>query len=185
MHKRSTAVMAFVLMIVLIGASLLWGAYRGWSTERKQVETSMGTLEDVLSARREVGANILTVARRHLPAGDPLLLSVQEALNGIAQTGSLSQRARANQTLQEGMDGLLAELRQLPSLMADERDSMYVNQLLPQAMEQSAHLTEQAEYNLQAERFNRDFTNSFSGRLARLLGVRPAEQFIPQEGDAP
>ena len=36
-----------------------------------------------------------------------------------------------------------------------------------------------------AERFNRDFNNSFSGRLARLLGVRPAEQFIPQEGDAP
>lgn len=185
MHKRSTAVLAFVLMIALIGASLLWGAYKGWSAERRQVETSMGTLEEVLSARREVGANILTVARRHLPASDPLLVSLQAALTDLNQSSALTRRAQANETLQSGMKNLLDELRQLPSLSADERDSMYVNQLLPQAMEQSARMTEQAEYNLQAERFNRSFDTSFSGRLARLLGVERAEQFTPPEGSTP
>lgn len=185
MHKRSTAVMAFVLMIVLIGASLLWGAYKGWSAERQQVETCMGTLEEVLDARREVGFNILTVARRHLPAEHPMLLSLQTALADLSQAESLSQRAHANESLQADMKSLLEELKQLPSLTADERDSMYVNQLLPQAMEQSARMTEQAEYNLQAERFNRGFDTSFSGSLARLLGVKRAEQFTPQEGSAP
>ena len=179
MHKKSTALLAFVLMIALVLAALSWGGYKHWSTQRKQVDQTLGTLSDMLTTRREVITNILTVAARHLPKDDALIAVVEKDKNLLAGTQSLPLKAAANERLSQNAQALLAALAKTPSVVSDVRDSMYVNQMLPQALEQSASMVQEAAYNAQAESFNRQIGESFSGSLARFLGVRPAQQFLP------
>lgn len=182
MHKRSSALIALVLMLCLIAVSLAWGAYKGWTQERKQVDSTMGALLLVLDACSEVGANILTVARRHLQAGDPLLQALRRDIQVLSENGSLSQKAQANGRLDEDARAVLAALSALPSVQDDVRDLQYVTQMLPQALEQSERLAEQAAYNQAAIDFNQRLTGSFSGRIAQLLGITQAELIIQQEG---
>ncbi len=183
MYKTINAVLAFAVMLALLCGAVLWGAYKGWSGERQQVESSMDTLHDMLRARKEIGNNILTVARRHLDADDVLLLALREDLDQLTGRHGFEKLAAVNQRFEADAEALLERLCAQPSLQADERDSMYANSMLPQALEQSARMTEQAEYNRQAAEFNQSMENRFSGRIARFLGVEMAQQFIvTQEG---
>lgn len=180
MHKKSTAFLAFVLMAVLVFTSLSWGAWKHWSAQRRQVDQTLGTLSDMLTTRREVIANILTVAARHLPKDNALVREIEDDKNLLSGSQSLSLKAAANERLSQNAQELLAVLAQTQSLVTDVRDSMYVNQMLPQALEQSASMVQEAAYNTQAESFNRQISASFSGALARFLGVVPAQQFLPE-----
>ena len=180
MHKKSTAFLAFVLMAVLVLISLSWGAWKHWSAQREQVDQTLGTLSDMLTTRREVIANILTVAARHLPKDNALTLEIEDDKNLLSGAQSLSLKAAANERLSRSAQELLAVLAKTPSLVSDVRDSMYVNQMLPQALEQSASMVQEAAYNIQAESFNRQLSASFSGSLAGFLGVIPAQQFLPE-----
>ncbi len=182
MHKKSSALIALVLMLCLIAASLAWGAHRGWTQERKQVDSTMGALLLVLDARSEVGANIVTVARRHLQSGDPQLQALRQDIQVLSEDGSLAQKAQANGRFDENARAVLTALAALPSVQDDARDLQYVTQMLPQALEQSERLAEQAAYNQAATDFNQGLTGSFSGRIAQLLGITRAELITQQEG---
>ena len=76
---------------------------------------------------------------------------------------------------------VLTALAALPSVQDDDRDLQYVTQMLPQALEQSERLAEQAAYNQAATEFNQGLTGSFSGRIAQLLGITRAELITTQQ----
>lgn len=184
LHRRSTAWLAFFLMLLMVLAAVLWGACKGWASERAQVEAAQGSLTEMLSARREVITNILTVAGRHLPAEDEQLAGLRADRDLLVSGADLARRAAAHERLTRAAGELMARLAALPSVQADARDSMYVRSMLPQALEQSQSLVQEAAYNQRASDFNQRLGASFSGRLASLLGVRPAQQFTASE-DAP
>ncbi len=181
MNRKLNAVLAFLAMLILLGGAVLWGAYKGWSQERSRVESSMGSLQEMLGARREIGNNILTVARRHLPAQDPLLTALSADITQLAEEEGFGRLAAVNADFEKDAQALLSRLCALASVQADERDLMYAQAMLPQALEESARLTEQAEYNREAEDFNQNMDRRFSGRIAAWLGVEKAQQFITQE----
>lgn len=169
--------LSFLAMLVLVFAALGIGAYRGFVQDKAQVEQAMQSLSQLLETRVEMGNNLLTVAGRHLAADDPVMQALKADVQALSRAGTASQRAQANQQLASDSQQLLAYLRELPSLKADDRDSYYVNQLLPQGLEQSAQWADALQYNQAVEEFNNRLQNQVSGKLASLLGVRPAEAF--------
>ena len=182
LHRRSSAVLAFLLMLLMLLSAVLWGAYKGWSGQRAQVATAQSSLDEMLSARREVITNIVTVAARHLPENDQQLSALRADRDRLGSSLDLAEQAAANERLSQGAAALLKTLAQDAGLQADARDLMYVSQMLPQALEQSQSLVQQAAYNAQAADYNQRLGDSFSGRLAGLLGIGPAQQFVaPQQ----
>ena len=85
--------------------------------------------------------------------------------------------AQANDALTQDVNALLEKLSALPTVQSDSRDSWYVSQYLPQMMAQSEEKTVGANYNSAAREFNQKLNSTFSGFLAKLMGIRPAEEF--------
>lgn len=181
MRKSSAAVLSTVLMLVMLVAAVVWGAHKGWRQERAQVEQSIVGLEEMLAARREVAHNLLTVASRHLPASDARVAELRRDAEDMGRKNTLTESAVLNNRVEQKAQEILDVLLQTDSVRADDRDLMYVSALLPQALEQTARLTEQAAYNQLAEGFNQRKRQSISGRLAGMLGIEDAEVFALSE----
>lgn len=169
---------ALILMICMLAFSLGFGAYRGWSEERARVEETYAGLENMLHTRVESAYNLLTVAGRHLNQEDELLSRVAQERDALEGNAPLSQKARANEGLTRDAGALLERLAALDSVQKDDRDRMYVESYLPQMLAQSEERTAGANYNTAAAEFNRRLGDSLSGRVASLLGVPKAEEFI-------
>ena len=171
---------AFVLMIILVAGSVIFGAYRGWSEERSRVNETYTGLESMLQTRVESAYNVLAVAKRHVPETDETYASVKNELSVLESASQrLPQKAEANEGLTKDAAALLAYMAQLDSVKGDERDLMYVTSYLPQMLAESEAKTAGAAYNQAAAEFNARMKGTFSGWLARtLLGIRPAEEFI-------
>ncbi|MBR4361051.1 MAG: TPM domain-containing protein [Clostridia bacterium] len=195
---------AFVLMICLIVFSVGFGAYRGWSRERAEVEkaydglnelvsSSNSRLEDMLSRRVEAANSLLTVARRHLPDTDEAIRALTEDRDTLANQSSLAEKAEANRRFAQHAEALLALLAQQPSVQQNARDLAYVAQpgyLRTVLQNSEAQASEDqftqavqsfsdavAQYNLAADDYNRELNGSFSGWVARLLGVKAIDRF--------
>ncbi len=172
---------AFVLMVILVVGSVIFGAYRGWSDERARVNETYAGLESMLQTRVESAYNVLAVARRHVPETDEHYQNVKNELAVLEGKAALGEKARANEALTRDAGALLNEIAALDSVKRDDRDSMYVNTYLPQMLAQSEEKTAGAAYNQAAADFNSRMKGTFSGWLARtLLGIKPAEEFIAQ-----
>lgn len=169
---------AFVLMVVLVIASVGIGAYRGWSQERARVEETYAGLENMLQTRVETAYNVLTVAKRHPDAGAERIRQVEQLKDLLESGASLPAKAKANQQLSQDAAELLAHLSALSSVQNDSRDKMYVESYLPQMLEQSEEKTAGANYNSAAREFNQKLNSTFSGFLAKLMGIQPAEEFM-------
>lgn len=175
MKFRSGA--AFMLMLFLVCAGLVIGAYKGWSGERAQVEQLQGSLESMIGTRVESAYNLLTVAQRHLPKEDARLAAVASDRDILEGNAALPEKAAANTRLTQDGQALLDALAALSSVQQDDRDRMYVESYLPQMLEESEEKTTGAQYNLAAAQFNTNLRRSFSGRLALALGVKAAQEF--------
>ena len=169
---------AIVLMIILVVFSVGFGAYRGWSQERAKVEESYAGLESMLRTRVESAYNVLAVARRHLPEKDERVVSV-DTLKGTLESkdAGLTMKAESNALLTRRVKALLDGLAALDSVQSDSRDKWYVESYLPQMREQSEEKTAGANYNSAAREFNQKLNGTFSGFLAKLMGIQPAEEF--------
>ena len=170
----------FALMVCLMLFSVGFGAYRGWSQERARVEESYAGLESMLQTRVESACNVLAVAKRHVNGdgeGQRLLRLVEQTRDVLEGGAPLSEKADANARLTACVGDLLRHLSTLDSVQADSRDKMYVESYLPQMMEQSEEKTAGANYNAAAREFNQKLNGTFSGWLARLMGIQPAEEF--------
>lgn len=177
MKSRNLA--AFFIMLACIVFALCWGAQKGWSSERREVEAAYDSLEDMLKTRIETANNILTVAGRHLDASDTFVAALKSDRDALADTGAgLTEKAAANEALETDALALLKKMAALDSVKADSRDSMYVAALLPQMLSDSGEFVTRTAYNEAAKSFNARFRSNFvSGTLARLLGVEPAQEF--------
>lgn len=173
---------AFVLLVVLAAGSVLLGAHRGWSNERARVDETYAGLESMLQTRVESAYNVLAVARRHVdPKTDDLYKGVENNLATLESTAaSLPQKAEANEQLAANAAALLSRLAALDSVRQDDRDKMYVESYLPQMLSQSEEKTVGAAYNQAAKEFNGRMKGTVSGWIARMMGVKPAEEFIVQ-----
>ena len=169
---------AFLLMLCLVIAAVGIGAYQGWSNEKKAVEDTYAGLEKMIRARVESAYNLLTVAGRHLPGTDAHMAQLISARDVLESDAPLPQKAAANEALSKSAGEILSALSALPSVQADSRDKMYVESYLPQMLEESEARTAGAAYNTAAAAFNRELEESLSGFVARLLGIRPAEEFV-------
>ena len=171
--------MAFALMIVLIAGSVVYGAYKGWNKEIKPVQETYAGLESMLQTRIESAYNVLAVARRHVAETNEAYRKVNEDRERLEDSrASLSEKAAANESLALDAAALLDELKNMDSVRADERDRMYVESYLPQMLAQSEEKTASAVYNQAAADFNSRLNRTFSGLIAKLIGVKPAEEFI-------
>jgi hypothetical protein len=169
---------AFFLMILMVLFGVVYGAYHGWNEERIQVEETWAGLESMIQARVESAYNVLTVARRHLPEGHEALLRLQKAKDTLEGNAPLSEKAAANEELTLAAKDVLLLLVQAESVQKDSRDKMYAESYLPQMLSQSEEKTAGAQYNIAAAQFNERLSASFSGKIASLLGVKMAEEFI-------
>ena len=177
---------AVLLLIALVLFAVGFGAYRGWSQERARVEETYAGLETMLHTRVEAAYNLLAVACRekYMQNADAELRDavgrVKEDRDVLESGASLRKKAEANESLTRDAQALLAKLAALPPVQADERDRMYVGSYLPQMMEQSEEKTAGANYNTAAAEFNKKLNSTFSGMIAKVLGIRPAETFLLQ-----
>ena len=175
---------AVVLLIAMIVFSVCFGAYRGWSGERARVEETRAGLETMLQARVEAAYNLLAVAGRetYTKNADAEYLDAVSRVKAdkdvLESSAPLRDKAEANENLTVDAQALLQHLAALPAVQADERDRMYAESYLPQMMEQSGEKTVSAQYNSAAAEFNKKFNGTFSGMIARVLGIRPAEEFL-------
>lgn len=176
MKLRASA--AFFLMILLVITGVVVGAYRGWQEEYAQVRESRAGLESMLKARVEAAYNVLTVAGRHLPEDAEAVAQLRNARDILAGDFSLSEKAAANEKMTRAADGVLFLLMETESVLADSRDRMYAESYLPQMLSQSEEKTAGAQYNIAAAQLNQRLGSSFSGKIAALLGIEKAEEFI-------
>lgn len=179
MKFRPTA--AFILMLLMLVVAVFIGAYRGWIGEKIRVEQTAADLNVMIKTRAESAYNLMTVAKRHLPANDEAIQAVYACWAVLADESSqhsLSEKAVSSQQLTQSAQALLNKLAGLDSVKQDSRDNMYVQDLLPQMLKESAQITAGAIYNQAAAQFNRELRDSYTGKLAMLLGVKPAQEFI-------
>ena len=117
---------AFVIMIVLIIGSVLFGAYKGWSEEKAHVDATYAGLESMLQTRVETAYNILAVAKRHVPETDEAYQRVSMDLGQLDNAYSdLGRKAEANDALGRDAAALLKTLAELDTVKNDSRDKMY------------------------------------------------------------
>ena len=178
---RGRVFLAFLLMLLLMAAAFGIGAYRAHFNERIRIDQALESLKEVLTARIEMGNNLLTVAGRHLDASDPMIISIRAQIGILSGQASLSEKAAANQQLTIDSKALLDILEHTASVIQDGRDLNYVTGLLPRGFEQSAQWADASAYNTAARAFNDRLNSSFSGRIAQFLGVEKAEFFSTVE----
>ncbi len=183
MNYTPRAILAFLLMLALVVVAVGWGAYRGFSQDKAQVETALGSLEGVLATRAEMGHNLLVVARRHRQDApdvlNPLIQAVEKDVGELESRLPLMEKAAASGRLSGDAGALLDALKASPGVLSDDRDLGYVTGLLPRGLEQSAIWADAGQYNKAASEFNSRLNSQLNGQLAKLLGVREAELFAP------
>lgn len=177
--KLFAGILAMLLMML---AAFGVGSYRGFTREKLQVDLALGSLSDLMNTRIEMANNLLTVAKRHLPQDDELVLQIKEDIRMLSGE-SLALKAQANEQLGEHSALLLYRLAALDSVTADARDYSYVTGYLPRGFEQSAQWADAGLYNSAAQKYNDRLQNTLNGKTALLLGVQKAELF--EGGQAP
>lgn len=168
--------LAILAMLALMLVAFGIGAYRGFTEEKFQVDLALGSLHDVLNTRIEMGNNLLTVAKRHLPPEDEAMGLIENDIKAL-NADSLAEKAQANEQLGRNSALLLQKLEGLPGVQNDSRDLSYVKGYLPRGFEQSAEWADAGLYNAAARKYNDRLDSTLNGRLAQLLGVPKAELF--------
>lgn len=176
---------AFVLMLLMLTGALLFGANKHWKGERAIVEAEATGALKAIDVRVETAHNLLTVAYRHLPKDDALITAVGGGLAVMKNSAlPLADRVAACDAFITDAQALLAVLAQQESVIADSRDHMYATLMLPQTVEMCEERTMLDTYDYYAAEFNEGLYGSFSGWLARLSGVEPAERLDAETAPA-
>ncbi len=174
MKRGAAAFLGVLLLLACAAAAVAYGAHRHYAEEKTRVESALASLDALYSERVEVGNNILTVARRHLGASDPLAEAVRADVAALASPGQRPAKADANAKLQADGKALLSALAALPSVQGDVRDLGYVTGLLPHALDRSSVWADAAKYDAAAAAFNGRLNGTLQGWLAKLFGVGEA-----------
>ena len=178
---KSGKLTAILIMIVLVVVSLGIGAHKGWSGEKEMLESAYKSYMDAFTQIKETSVNTLTVASRHLSSENTQVKALSGLILECAREGSQRQIVDRYHALITATKSLFTTLKSTSSLQKDERDSMYVNALLPQSLDYCINLVVEHEYNDLAKEYNKARnTNFVSSFFASLLGVSKPE-IIPVE----
>lgn len=180
-YRPAMAVLAFLLMVAMVVAAIGIGAYRSFNQEREDVNHDRDQLIQLVAARHGAAQNILTVASRHLPQDDSNVAELRARLSESKSSLPMDELWALDQNISRAADAVLASLRALDSVKADARDRMYVNQMLPQAIEQSALLVTESPYNASAAAHNARLNTQFSGRVAKWIGFAAFPLFAGED----
>ncbi len=164
---------ALAIMIVMIVCALLNGASKAWKKNRSSVDAAYVVLEENLQQRVETAYNLLTVAGRYLASDDSLIAAVKSDLKTMESAGAsadMETRVKAGYSFPTDAQSLLKALSGNQAVQNDSRDKMYVELMLPQAVEQCSGTAAMESYRSASQSYN-DGLRSFSGFLARLTGV--------------
>ena len=180
MKRPFSTAFYFLLCAVLVAFGVLFGAYRGWHGETEKVKAIFikpNGVSTVLNYSANDAANLEKVALRHIGKDDAQLKTLRESRAGVAdEKAGLHSRCQANQRLTAAASELGQTLLAMPSVKASQRDTGYVNAILKD-MDTWQNSGAFDEYNTAAEELNRRLDRSLSGLIAKLLFVKPAEEF--------
>ena len=176
-HKGMTALCALLCALLTLSAVAL-GAWRGWQGERRETLsafTANAAMTEYLEERAMDAANLRVVAQRHLPAEDADVAALQQARKTLTEAGAeVEALAAADAALTRTAASLGQRLPQLDSVQRSSRDQAYVT-TLTRALMHSENIMD--GYNAQVEAFNTRLNTSFTGWIARLLGVQPLSPY--------
>ena len=166
---------ALVLMIIMIIIALFNGASKAWKKNRVGVDAAYAQWQENVQQRIETSHNILTVSGRYLADSDAKVVSLKNDMNAMnagssTDSSSFNAQALACDSFIQDSKALLNALSANEQVQQDARDAMYVNLMLPQAVEQCSNSASLSEYNAAAKAYN-DGLHSFSGFLARIIGI--------------
>ena len=170
--KILSIVLSVLLCAVLAAAGIACGVRNGWLTEREQALSLTGDLAAMAALIDEHAmdaANLTVVAGRHLPAEDEQLVQLSTAAATLAQAkADVQTLVDMDVTIRRIATAFAQELPKLPSVQESARAQVYVAML-------TGSLTEGASaaelFAASADAFNTALDTSFTGWLAKLLGV--------------
>lgn len=165
--------LCILITIVLVTGGLAYGTWSGYREDRAAVEellTMENGLMDVLGYRAADGINLCTVARRHLPAQDEDLLTLENCSRQQLQTAEVRASASLDYAVAEAFAALSAKLKETTSFQQSQRDQRYLDMLTADLNSLHASSAVKA-YNSAAVEFNQKLDAPVSGDLARLLGI--------------
>ena len=184
--KKLSAGMSILITVVLILSGLCLGTVRGFQKDRAEVTGLLqeeSGLADVLMYRGADGLNLWAVAQRHIPGTEELenLRIFSGAL--AAPGGKLSEKQELDGLLDESVSNVVTLLEGTESYQASQRDQNYVT-MLKNDMSSLAGQSFYTEYSSAAEAFNGRLQNTFMGKVAGFLGVKPCTADQSLEGSA-
>lgn len=174
-NDRFSSAVCFVLMLVMVAGALLNGAGKAYAQKRTAVDQAWKECVASVQERTETAYNLLTVAGRYLSPEDADYAKVAEDLKSLQNAESTGSCVSVT-VFKADATALLTKLAAMENVKKDSRDSMYVTQMLPQAVEQCSGIEAISAYNTAADNYNSSL-NSFSGFLAGLAGVTRATVF--------
>lgn len=168
---------ACIIMVVAIVLSILLGGHRSLSAEASKVEDifyngvdgdGLGVNSD-LSHRVELAYNMVTIAKRYLPADDVDIKQVIGACSALENSGNPSDKIRANNELQLACVSLYERLEgsDLSQTDAEYRDDLMTN------LYSRNHIISLDGYNQKALEFNISLNRFPANILSRITGIKP------------
>lgn len=170
---------ARAIMIVVIVISILLGGYRALSSEASKVENvffngvdgdGIGINSD-LSHRVDISQNLISVAKRYLPAGDTSILDLVDASSRVANSSNPSDKLRANRELQLAFSSLSEKL---DNNGMNEKDKRYLENLKTDFISRN-HIISLDGYNQKAVDFNIQLARFPANILGSITGIKPFE----------
>lgn len=173
MKTRLPTALCVLIALALVVFGLAFGTWSGFREDRAQVDellTMENGLLDVLSYRAADGINLSAVAKRHLPAQDEDLITLER----MGRELQLAADVRTSTSLDHAVDvafaAVSAKLKETASFQQSQRDQRYLDMLAADfASLRSSEIV--STYNQAAADFNKQLSQPVSGTLAALMGI--------------
>ncbi|NLM61688.1 MAG: LemA family protein [Clostridiales bacterium] len=167
---------ACVIMVAAIILSVIIGGHRSLSAEAAKVEDIFynGVAGDGFGVNRELSYrvglanNMVTVAKRYLPADDPDIKAVLDACSAIEKAKKTTDKVAANRKLQSACSDLYERLGKVD---LNEKDSRYRENLMTD-LNSSNDIISRDGYNQKAEQFNTELKRFPANIIGRITGIK-------------
>lgn len=178
LYRKNIGILAMVLLILF---SALTGAHRGLSKLQGKAEAvftageagdGIGIQSD-LNERLDLAYNMVTIGRKYLPEGDPLLEEVLSARGQLEAGKGPASKYEANSALSIAVKDLYDALK---SRSLSATDAPYPDKLYAEFNSRNDTISHDP-YNKLAAEFNETLQAFPANVLSKLVFIRPLELF--------
>ncbi len=177
--QRLSLAICIVVSLVFLCAGLFIGSYKGWKSEYQALHDILaegGSVEELLSYQGADASNLLVVAKRHLSKGIDAVKNLEQTRDALVYSSSLDARHEAYLKLSDQVKEIAVLLSASNSFQNSPRDQVYLS-TLEKDLAYLGALLQASGYNQAAQDYNQRMNAAVSGKIARLLGVKPAPVF--------